>query len=319
MDVESHERPDVVIAERPDVLIAERPDVVIARLAERQHGVVARRQLLAAGLGREAIAHRIRVGRLYCLYRGVYAAGHRLPSPEARWMAAVLAAGRRAVLSHRSAAALWGIRHWRGANVDVTVPSSRQQRPGVRWHVTNLAADEITSLAAIPVTTVPRTLLDLAAVLDHRGVERAINEAEVRRYTDPLSLPALLARYPRRTRYRGDPRHPRRGRSRCHAYPERAGRALPAIPRSLGPPSAGAERSHRGARRVRGGGLRLAPVAPDHRAGRAGLPRDRRGLRARSGPGPGSQRRRMAGRPDHLAPAQRRGEGTRGRPWCPVG
>ena len=64
--------------------------------------------------------------------------------------------------------------------------------------MTNLPADEITSLAAIPVTTVPRTLLDLAAVLDHRGVERAMNEAEVRRYTDPLSLPALLARYPRR-------------------------------------------------------------------------------------------------------------------------
>jgi len=64
--------------------------------------------------------------------------------------------------------------------------------------VTNLPADEITCLAAIPVTTVPRTLLDLATVLDHRGVERAMNEAEVKSYTDPLSLPALLARYPRR-------------------------------------------------------------------------------------------------------------------------
>jgi hypothetical protein len=176
----------------------ERPDVVIARLAERQHGVVARRQLLAAGLTREAVAHRIRVGRLYCLYRGVYAAGHRLLSPEARWMAAVLAAGPRAVLSHRSAAALWGIRRWWGNNVDVTIPSSRRQRPGITGHVTNLPADEVTSLAAIPLTTVPRTLLDLATVLDHRGVERAMNEAEVRRYTDSLSLAALLARYPRR-------------------------------------------------------------------------------------------------------------------------
>jgi Protein of unknown function (DUF559) len=113
-------------------------------------------------------------------------------------MAAVLAAGPGAVLSHRSAAGLWGIRRWRGGNVDVTTSSSRRRRPGVTWHVTNLPADEITSLAAIPVTTVPRTLLDLAAVLDHRGTELAINEAEVHRYTDPLSLPALLARYPRR-------------------------------------------------------------------------------------------------------------------------
>jgi very-short-patch-repair endonuclease len=191
--VESHERADVVVGR-----LAERPDLVIARLAERQHGVVARRQLLAARLTREAIAHRIRVGRLHSLYRGVYAAGHRLLSPEARWMAAVLAAGPRGVLSHRSAAALWRIRPWRGSNVDVTLPSSRRQRPGITWHVTNLPADEVTSLAAIPLTTVPRTLLDLAAVLDHRGVERAINEAQVQRYTDPLSLPALLARYPRR-------------------------------------------------------------------------------------------------------------------------
>ena len=182
MDVESHKR----------------PDQVIGRLAERQHGVVARRQLLAAGLSREAVGHRIRIGRLYCLYRGVYAVGHRLLSPEARWMAAVLAAGPGAVLSHRSAAGLWGIRPWRGGNVDVTTSSSRRQRPGITWHVTNLPADEITSLAAIPVTTVPRTLLDLAAVLDRRATERAINEAEVHGYTDPLSLPALLARYPRR-------------------------------------------------------------------------------------------------------------------------
>jgi hypothetical protein len=176
----------------------ERPDVVIGRLAERQHGVVARRQLLTAGLTREAIAHRTRVGRLHWFYRGVYAVGHRLLSPEGRWMAAVLAAGPSAVLSHRSAAALWGIRRWRGGNADVTTPSSRRQRPGITWHVTNLPADEITSLAAIPVTTVPRTLFDLAAVLDHRGIELAINEAEVRRYADHLSLPAMLERHPRR-------------------------------------------------------------------------------------------------------------------------
>jgi Transcriptional regulator, AbiEi antitoxin len=176
----------------------ERPDHVIGRLAERQHGVVARRQLLAAGLAREAIAHRMRIGRLHCLHRGVYAVGHRLLSPEAQWMAAVLAAGPGAVLSHRSAAALWGLVHGRAGEVDVTISTSRRRRSGITWHVAGLPADEITSLAAIPVTTVPRTLLDLAAVLDRRATERAINEAEVHRYTDPLCLPALLARYPRR-------------------------------------------------------------------------------------------------------------------------
>ena len=113
-------------------------------------------------------------------------------------MAAVLAAGSRGVLSSLSAAALWAVRRWQGGNVDVTVPGSRQQRHGITWHVSNLPADEITYVDAIPVTTVPRTLLDLATVLDKRGVERAINEAEVQGHTDPLSLPALLARYPRR-------------------------------------------------------------------------------------------------------------------------
>lgn len=113
-------------------------------------------------------------------------------------MAAVLAAGSRGALSYRSAGGLWGIRRWQGGNADITVPSSRQQRPGITWHVSSLPADEITRRDRIPVTTVPRTLLDLAAILDHRGVERAVNEAEVQRLTDTLSLPALLARYPRR-------------------------------------------------------------------------------------------------------------------------
>lgn len=113
-------------------------------------------------------------------------------------MAAVLAARSRGALSYRSAGGLWGIGRWQGGNVDVTVPSSRRQRSGITWHVSNVPADEITCRDAIPVTTVPRTLLDLATILDHRGVERAINETEVQRHTDRLSLPALLARYPRR-------------------------------------------------------------------------------------------------------------------------
>jgi hypothetical protein len=113
-------------------------------------------------------------------------------------MAGVLAGGPRAVLSHRSAAALWGIRQSHGGMVDITIPSSRRQRPSIAWHVTTLSADEITSTAAIPVTTVARTLLDLASVLKGRSLERAMNEAEVQRFTDAPSLPALLDRYPGR-------------------------------------------------------------------------------------------------------------------------
>jgi very-short-patch-repair endonuclease len=172
------------------------PDLSIGRLADRQHGVVSRRQLLAAGLSRQAIGHRVQAGRLRCLYRGVYAVGHRALSPEARWLAAVFAAGTSAVLSHRSAAALWGIRQSSSATVEITVPSSRRSRSGIRFHVAKLQTDEATSFGAIRVTSVPRTLLDLATVLDRRSVERAIDQAEILRLTDPLSLPDLLARYP---------------------------------------------------------------------------------------------------------------------------
>jgi hypothetical protein len=113
-------------------------------------------------------------------------------------MAAILAAGPRAVLSHRSAAALWGLRPSANSSVDITIPGSKRPRPGITFHVTNLQADEVAPLAAIPVTSISRTLLDLAAVLDRRSVERAMEQAEIQRATDPLSLPALLARYPRR-------------------------------------------------------------------------------------------------------------------------
>src|SRR5215210_1677909 len=96
-------------------------DRAIAALAERQHGVVAREQLVDLGLGRGAIGHRLACGRLHPVHRGVYAAGHRVLSQEGRWMAAVLAAGAGAVLSHRSAAALWRIRLSARRRVEVTV------------------------------------------------------------------------------------------------------------------------------------------------------------------------------------------------------
>ena len=113
-------------------------------------------------------------------------------------MAAVLAGGPGAVLSHHAAAALWRLRTPRGGPIDVTVARQKTAGTGIRFHRARLPDDEVTGLDGIPVTSTPRTLLDLAAVLDARGLERAINEADYLRLTDALSLPDLLRRYPRR-------------------------------------------------------------------------------------------------------------------------
>ena len=158
------------------------PDAVIADLAGRQHGVVSRAQLMAAGLGRRAIGRRIESARLHPLHRGVYAVGHQVVSLRGRWMAATLAAG--GVLSHRSAGALWGLRPFNG-RIDVTVPWDKTQRPGLLLHRAVLAPDEITTHEGIPVTTPARTQLDLAGVLQRHQLQQAINEAERLRLDGP--------------------------------------------------------------------------------------------------------------------------------------
>jgi very-short-patch-repair endonuclease len=168
----------------------------IAGIAERQHGVVARDQLLSAGVRAHVIDHGLKLGRLHALHQGVYAVGHRRLTREGRWLAAVLAGGEGAVLSHRSAAALWGF--GAAVHLDVTAPDTHRVRPGIQIHSSRLPPDEVTVERAIPLTTVPRTILDLAAVVQADQVERAINEAEFRRLTDPLSLADLVARYPGR-------------------------------------------------------------------------------------------------------------------------
>src|SRR3954469_10569812 len=97
------------------------PDQGLAEIARRQYGVVSRRELADIGFGGRAIARRVQSRRLHRLYRGVYAVGHTIVPPRGRWLAAVLACGEGAVLSHRSAAALWGMRPTAAARVDVTV------------------------------------------------------------------------------------------------------------------------------------------------------------------------------------------------------
>ncbi len=172
-------------------------DRAIAAFAERQHGVIARWQLASLGLGSAAIDHRVRSGKLHLIHRGVYAVGHRVLSMQGRWMAAVLAAGSGAVLSHQSAAALWGIRSDNRISIDVTSPRKLHRRSNLLPHCAVLPPDEVTIHEGIPTTTVPRTLLDLASVLPRQAVQRAMTEADVQRLTDPLSLPDLIARHPR--------------------------------------------------------------------------------------------------------------------------
>lgn len=150
----------------------------------------------ALGVGRGAIDYRLRRGRLHLIHHGVYAVGHAALSQLGRWMAAVLACGPGAVLSHQSAAALWGIRPTARVAIDVTVPRVLHPRTNIHPHCAVLPPDERTTTNGIPTTTAPRTLLDLASVLPARAVLKAINEAEFLRLTDPLSLDALVDRHP---------------------------------------------------------------------------------------------------------------------------
>jgi hypothetical protein len=163
-------------------------------LAGRQHGVVARRQLLALGFNAREIEHRIARGRLHPVMRGVYAVGWPTPTPKRRWMAAVLACGEAALLSHRSAAALWEIGTEKPGVVDVSVARRAElMRPGlcVRGRP-SLTSANMTSRDGIPVTSVAQTLVDLATELNPLDLERAVNEADKRGLIDPETLRAGL-------------------------------------------------------------------------------------------------------------------------------
>jgi very-short-patch-repair endonuclease len=113
-------------------------------------------------------------------------------------MAAVLASGPGAVLSHRAAAALWGIRSPSSGPIDVAVPHRSRSSGHIRRHLAVLPADEVTTRYGIPVTTVPRTIFDLATVTSEQGVEAPLRESEYLELRDRLSLPHLLDRYPGR-------------------------------------------------------------------------------------------------------------------------
>jgi len=170
----------------------------LAALAERQYGVVARWQLLDLGLGKRAIERRLSSGRLHRVHPGVYAVGHRRIPKEGWWMAAVLSTGPAAVLSHCSAAALWGLRGYSEGALHVTAPHKSTSSRQVWRHISHLRMDERTAEEGIPVTTVPRTIFDLAATESADVVENLLREMEYLELRDSLSLWDLVERYPGR-------------------------------------------------------------------------------------------------------------------------
>jgi very-short-patch-repair endonuclease len=182
------------------VLVEERDDAAVARIAAAQHGVVSRAQLVAVGLGRSAIAHRLSNARLHRVHRGVYLVGHPVPTRFGPHAAALLSCGDGAVLSHQTAAALWGFADDQGPGIDVTVAGRDcGTRTGIRAHrVRRLHPSDRTRKSLLPITAPTRTLLDLAEAVPQRHLERAIAEALVRRLTTEAKLERLLEGSPGR-------------------------------------------------------------------------------------------------------------------------
>lgn len=181
------------VATRPRSRLHPRWDA-IAELALAQHGVAGRFQLLDLGFQPRAISRLLAGGHLHQIHRGVYAVGHRKLSRQGWRMAAVLSGGEGAALSHRPAGDEWQLRNWSGRQT-ITVPSWRRSSSEIDFRCSMPAPDEITVLDGIPITTVPRTLLDLAMVLNPDALLVAVNVAEARGMGDTLSLPDMLERH----------------------------------------------------------------------------------------------------------------------------
>jgi hypothetical protein len=195
-------------------------------LAEAQHGVVGRWQLLALGIGPKLIEQWLKTERIEIVDRGVYSLSERLLTQRGRWMAGVLASGPDAVLSHRSAAALWEIKNYLGPT-HVTTSRKLKPQPGFLPHCLPLAPDERTRKDGIPVTTPGRTLFDIAHGLRRHELEKAMSETEYLRLSGGPSLPELVARYPRRTGVRAVRRLLEHGFSDAPTRSELEERSLP--------------------------------------------------------------------------------------------
>ncbi len=175
-----------------------RGDVEIARIAERQRGLVHRRQLIEAGITGNAIKHRLRTKRLHALFRDVYVVGRPRLEPWAAEMAAVMHFDGRGVLSHRTAGVLWGLSEDDNPALEITVVGiDARSRPGLTVHRrTVLAAGDVRLTQNLAVTAVARTLLDLAGVLDVHELEAAYAIALRRKLTTPDQILAAIGRAP---------------------------------------------------------------------------------------------------------------------------
>lgn len=180
----------------------------VANLARRQHGVVSRAQLIALGLGEDAIDSRLASGRMRRLHRGIYTGGQGYLPKEGWWLAAVLRVGEDAVLSHRSAAELWGVVRLSGgepgwergglAPIHVSAPRPTRSPAGIQRRFCRLAPSERTLRRRIPVTTLARTLFDIAAEMSPEALEAALRQAEYLHRFRLEDLERLLALHPGR-------------------------------------------------------------------------------------------------------------------------
>jgi hypothetical protein len=167
----------------------------VAECIERQWGVISRRQLRTVGVAPATVDYWVRAGRLRVVHRSVYAAGGTVLRVEGRRLAAVLACGPGAVLSHRSAASHWGLLATDQVGVDVTAPRSRQGVRGIRLHTSRSLDDQDTTRhEGIPITTVHRTLLDLAAATRDDQLERALAQAMYLQLYDHRAITDVIAR-----------------------------------------------------------------------------------------------------------------------------
>lgn len=174
-------------------------DALVGEIADGQHGVVSRDQLLAAGLGRESILGSLEAGRLRPLLRGVYAVGHLAVSKEAWWQAALLACGGGAVLSHHTAAHLWAMRRGELFPISVIVRGDRGRKHD-RIHLRRMRLDpnEAMRLDGLAVTTPARTIVDMAAELAARQLRELVERAQDLHRFNAREIRAVLERQPRR-------------------------------------------------------------------------------------------------------------------------
>jgi Protein of unknown function (DUF559) len=178
-----------------------RPDVRVARLAAEQWSVIDLDELRRCGLSRQGVLVRVRNGRVHPMYRTVYAVGHANPPLQGRFLAAVKACEPGAVLSHFSAAALFGLVKWAGRYPEVTVQgTATRAHRGIRVHRTlSLDARDVTRYQRIPVMSPARTLLDLAATFEYRSLRRTVRQAQALKLATVRDLVHALDRHgPRR-------------------------------------------------------------------------------------------------------------------------